>query len=127
MIKAVAIVLAIAALGYGIAALATGSTGLGLESESASAAAPECLPSHPVGSAEVAGLRVSPAPGSVTANPHTAISLLGAPPSRISRLTVEGSSSGRHGGRLVAFSQGDGASFLPDGTFQAGEQVKVTA
>ncbi len=126
MIKAAAIVLAIAALGYGIAALATGSAGLGLES-SATAAAPECLASHPVGSAEVAGLRVSPAPGSVTANPHTAISLLGAPPSRISRLTVEGSSSGRHGGRLVAFSQGDGASFLPDGPFQAGERVTVAA
>ena len=38
---------------------------------------------------------------------------------------VEGSSSGRHGGRLVAFSQGDGASFLPDGPFQAGEQVSL--
>ena len=54
MIKAAAIVLAIAALGYGIAALATGSAGLGLESESATAAAPECLPAHPVGSAELA-------------------------------------------------------------------------
>ncbi len=127
MIKAAAIVLAIAALGYGIAALATGSAGLGLESETASAAAPECLPDHPVGSADLDGLQVSPAPGSVTANPHTTISLLGAPPARISRLTVEGSSSGRHGGRLVAFSQGDGASFLPDGPFQAGEQVRVTA
>ena len=51
MIKAAAIVLAIAALGYGIAAIATGSAGLGLES-AATAAAPECLPAQPVGSAE---------------------------------------------------------------------------
>ncbi len=127
MIKVAAIVLAIAAVAYGIAALATGSAGLGLESEPASAAAPECLPLHPVGSADLDGVKVSPAPGSVTANPHTTISLLGAPASRISRLSVEGSSSGHHGGRLVAFSQGDGASFLPDGTFEPGEHVTVTA
>ena len=125
MIKAVAIVVALVALSYGIAALATGSADLGIDS--ASAAAPECLPAQPVGSSELDGVRVSPAPGSVTANPRTTISLLGAPPNRIGQLDVEGSSSGRHGGKLVAFSQDDGASFVPDSPFQSGEQVTVRA
>jgi hypothetical protein len=125
MLKVAAIVLALLALGYGIAALATGSAGLGIES--ANAAAPECLPAQPVGSAEVAGLKVSPAPGSVAANPHTTISLLGVPAARISQLSVEGSSSGRHEGRLLPYSQGDGASFVPNGAFDEGESVTVQA
>jgi len=125
MIKVAAIVLALVAAGYGIAALATGSANLGIES--AGAAAPECLPTQPVGSAEVAGLRVSPAPGSVTANPHTTVSLLGAAPSQVSEVRVEGSSSGRHEGRLVAYSQGDGASFVPTSPFREGESVAVRA
>jgi len=125
MLKTAVIVVAIVALGWGAAALITGSAGLGLESDAAGA--PECLPAAPVGPAEVAGVRVSPAPGSAAANPHTAISLLGAKPGEITKVSVEGSSSGRHGGRLLAYSQGDGASFVPDGPFRAGERVTVKA
>ena len=125
MLKTAVIVVVVAALAWGIAAIATGSAGLGLES--ASAGSPECLPAAPVGSAEVAGIRVSPAPGSVTANPHTTISLLGAKPGDITGVSVEGSSSGRHGGRLLTFSQGDGASFVPDSPFREGERVTVRA
>ena len=131
MLKTAVIVVAIAVVGWGVAAIATGSPGLGLESgggaTSADATAPQCLPATTVGSAEVAGVRVSPAPGSVAANPHTTVSLLGATPAQISGLSVEGSSSGRHEGHLEAYSQGDGASFLPDTPFQAGERVTVRA
>ncbi len=125
MRKLAVIVVALVVVGWGVAAIVTGSADLGLES--AADAAPECLPATPVGSAEVAGVSVSPAPGSVTASPHTSISLLGASPSQISRLRVEGSSSGAHAGRLRAFSQGDGASFLPDAPFRDGERVTVKA
>jgi len=131
MLKTAVIVVAIAVVGWGVAAIVTGSPGLGLESggtaPTADASAPECLPATPVGSAEVAGLRVSPAPGSVVASPHTTISLLGASVSQIGGLSVEGSRSGRHDGHLQAYSQGDGASFLPDSPFQAGERVTVRA
>ena len=131
MLKTAVIVVAIAVVGWGVAAIATGSPGLGLESgsakTSADAPAPECLPAAPVASAEVAGLRVSPAPGSVAGNPHTTISLLGAGAGQIGALSVEGSQSGRHEGHLEAYSQGDGASFLPDRPFRAGERVTVRA
>jgi Arylsulfotransferase (ASST) len=126
MRKLAVIVVALVIVGWGVAAIVTGSAGLGLES-SAAAAAPACLPSTPVGSAEVAGVSVSPAPGSVTASPHTSISLLGARPGQISRLTVEGSGSGAHAGRLLAFSQGDGETFVPDTPFRDGERVTVKA
>ena len=90
MRKLAVIVVALVVVGWGVAAIVTGSAGLGLESATA-AAAPACLPATPVASAEVAGMSVSPAPGSVVANPHTTISLLGATPGQISALSVEGS------------------------------------
>jgi hypothetical protein len=94
----------------------------------APAAAP-CLRSGPEPSAQLAGTRVdvSPAPATSTANPATQISFLGAPAGSISAVSVVGARSGKHSGRLVAFSQGDGASFLPDRPFSAGERVTVHA
>jgi hypothetical protein len=38
---------------------------------------------------------------------------------------VSGSLSGTHGGRLLGYSQGDGASFVPSRPFAAGETVRV--
>src|ERR1019366_4188984 len=51
--------------------------------------------------------------------------LLGAAPGAISAISVSGSVSGAHPGHLVAFSQGDGAAFVPSSPFQAGESVTV--
>jgi len=69
---------------------------------------------------------VSPEPGSITALPATQISFLNVDPSAIGTVTVVGSSSGSHAGTLEAYSQGDGASFVPKVHFTAGETVTVT-
>ena len=69
---------------------------------------------------------VSPAPGSQTADPKTQISFLGRPISELGTITVTGSESGVHTGRLLAYSTGTGASFVPDKPFVPGEVVTVT-
>ncbi len=71
------------------------------------------------------GLAVAPLPGSHDASPRTQISMLGTPPWDISNLDVTGSETGHHRGRLIGYSQADGASFVPDRPFRAGETVKV--
>jgi hypothetical protein len=68
---------------------------------------------------------VSPLPGSRDAPTGTQISMLGAPAGAISDVHVRGSASGSHGGRLAAYSQGDGASFVPSQPFAIGETVTV--
>lgn len=91
---------------------------------------PACLPNTTAPhSARLADtdVDVSPEPGSGTANPHTQISFLGAPAADIHVVSVTGSRSGRHTGSLRAYSQGDGASFVPDAPFDSGEQVSVRA
>ena len=95
----------------------------------AHSSAPACLPATVGRSAALAGVPVdvSPAPGSATADPRTQISFLGLTPSQIRKLSVVGARSGTHAGRLEAYSQGDGASFVPDAPFQPGERVLVRA
>ncbi len=51
--------------------------------------------------------------------------MLGQPASELSHVTVTGSLSGRHAGRLMTYSQGDGASFAPSSPFTQGERVSV--
>ena len=68
---------------------------------------------------------VSPIPGSHTALPTTQISIVGVPASKIGTIRVIGSVTGVHGGRLLAYSQGDGASFVPTTPFRSGEEVTV--
>ncbi len=63
---------------------------------------------------------VSPAPETDTANPHTQISFLGVAPAQIQDVSVVGEHSGHHSGQLHAYSQGDGASFVPNTPFDAG-------
>ena len=70
---------------------------------------------------------VSPEPDSRDASYLTQISFLGVPAADISGVVVAGSHSGTHAGRLAAYSQGDGASFLPDKPFTQGEVVTVHA
>jgi hypothetical protein len=71
------------------------------------------------------GLAVSPLPDSYDASTETQISMLGAPSSAIGAIHVSGSETGSHSGRLIAYSQGDGASFVPANGFVPGETVTV--
>ena len=71
------------------------------------------------------GVAVFPIPGTHYNRPQTQISFRGVTPSAIGPVQVTGSVSGVHTGHLAAHSDGDGASFLPDQPFTAGETVTV--
>jgi hypothetical protein len=70
---------------------------------------------------------MSPLAGSRDASPRTEISFLGVPIRDLKDVSVAGQRSGVHSGRLEAYSQGDGASFLPARAFSEGELVTVRA
>lgn len=96
-------------------------------SSSVAGPTPGCIPSYLNRSALLPGttLTVSPLPDSLDASSRTQISLLGAAPGAIAGVSVRGSRSGSHSGRLVGYSQGDGASFVPRHSFTPGETVTV--
>ncbi|MGO9488587.1 MAG: arylsulfotransferase family protein [Solirubrobacteraceae bacterium] len=122
-------------VGGGILVLLASATTLAvashrIEAEQAAFAAPpagRCVPTTLNRSAVLPGtsLAVNPLPDSYDALPWTQISLLGAPASALHKVVVTGSVSGRHAGRLRAYSQGDGASFVPSAPFLSGETVTV--
>jgi Arylsulfotransferase (ASST) len=90
--------------------------------------AARCVPSTLNRSAVLPGtsVAVSPLPGSYDASPRTQISLLGAAPVQApGGVRVSGSQTGSHRGRLIGYSQGDGASFVPSSPFRPGETVTV--
>src|SRR5271156_1563246 len=111
------------------AVVLAGCGGSGSHGSAQSGVSPACLPATLDHSAKLEGLGVdiSPAPETDTANPATQISFLGVPAARIHVVSVVGKRSGAHVGRLDAYSQGDGASFVPDTPFDAGERVFVQA
>jgi hypothetical protein len=119
---------AVAALAGALAALAF-CWAAPVHAAMAIAPAPVCVPSALNVSAALAGARVtvSPEPDSMDASAQTQISMLGVPADELLDITVTGSRSGAHAGSLVAYSQGDGASFLPARPFAAGELVTVHA
>lgn len=87
----------------------------------------ECVPGR-LNASDVlpaTGIAVSPLPDSRDASPRTQVSMLGVPKYDILAVAVTGSDTGRHAGRLLAYSQGDGASFVPNRPFRAGERVTV--
>ncbi|MDA0172340.1 arylsulfotransferase family protein [Solirubrobacter taibaiensis] len=69
---------------------------------------------------------VYPVPGTLTAGEETTLSFRGGPADAIGTVTVRGSRSGSHPGKLVAHPDGQGASFVPDKPFEANEKVSVT-
>ncbi len=102
-----------------------------IKSEEAAFALPaagRCAPTQLNRSAVLPGtsLAVTPLPDSYDAQPQTQVSLLGAPIAALSDVSVRGSVSGHHSGKLRAYSQGDGASFVPSAPFVSGETVTVT-
>jgi hypothetical protein len=72
-----------------------------------------------------APVNVFPIPGGRVAAPTTQITFRGIPAGQLGPIVVSGSASAAHPGRLVADSDGDGASFLPTTPFKAGETVTV--
>jgi hypothetical protein len=101
-----------------------------IASEQAAFAAPaaaRCVPTTLNASAVLPGtsLAVTPLPNPYDALAHTQVSLLGAPARALGHIRVTGSMTGSHGGRLRAYSQGDGASFVPSSPFMSGETVTV--
>jgi Arylsulfotransferase (ASST) len=90
-------------------------------------AAARCVPSTFNRSATLPGttLSVAPLPDSYDASYRTQISLLGVPAQSLGKLSVKGSRSGSHKGRLRPYSQGDGASFVLSKPLSQGETVTV--
>jgi hypothetical protein len=76
--------------------------------------------------AAASSVDVFPIPGGRVAAPQTQITFRGVPSSSIGTVTVTGSKSGAHSGRILADSDGDGGSFIPDHPFTAGETVTVS-
>ncbi len=72
-------------------------------------------------------MTVSPLPGSRDVSPRAQISFLGVPAGDLHGVSVAGSQTGVHRGRLAPYSQGDGASYLPSRPFAEGERVTVHA
>jgi outer membrane protein assembly factor BamB len=77
--------------------------------------------------APAASVAISPFPGTPSAMPKTQVSFLGASARALSGITVVGSSSGRHRGRLRSYASATGASFIPSKAFTPGERVTVRA
>jgi hypothetical protein len=79
------------------------------------------------GSAQVSPARVAtfPIAGSQAIRPEAQVSFRGAPAGALGPITVTGERSGAHAGALRPHSDGDGASFVPETPFLAGEKVIV--
>ena len=100
---------------------ACGSTG------ASPAAVSSLTPTADKAEAQANSVAVSPLPGTEDASPDTQISFLGEAGTRVSDVSIVGSRSGNHAGKLERYSTGTGMSFLPNAPFQAGEQVAVHA
>src|SRR5947209_18440696 len=66
---------------------------------------------------------VYPLAGSRLATPETQITFRGVPADQLGTITVTGSQSGPHPGKIEADSDGQGGSFLPNQPFQPDEVV----
>jgi hypothetical protein len=71
------------------------------------------------------GLDVQPFPGTPDASPRTQISFPSVAPWQIKAVSVRGSRSGPHGGRLIALPAGHGTAFIPRHPFTDGDDVSV--
>ncbi len=128
LLRRTLVLLGAAILTGSVAALAFGAKRIASENAAYKGpAAPQCVPSKLSRTDILPGTRlaVSPLPDSLDASYATQISFLGYPASALSGISVNGTASGGHPGRLQAYSQGDGASFVPNKPFHSGETVIV--
>jgi len=70
---------------------------------------------------------ISPLNGTPDASPYTQISFLGAPAGQIAGVTVTGSRTGRHTGKLEAYASAPGASYVLSHPLGQGESVTASA
>ena len=77
--------------------------------------------------ASASALTLSPLNGTPDASPSTQISFLGVNAGEIARVSVVGSRSGSHGGKLRSYASAVGASFVPGRAFTGGERVRASA
>jgi len=105
-----------------LAALALGACG-----SSSVGSPPKKVPASDAAAAAANPITVSPLPGTADASPTTQISFLGGPGTRVTDVSVVGSASGTHAGKLEAYSTGTGESFIPAAPFESGEHVAVSA
>jgi Arylsulfotransferase (ASST) len=94
---------------------------------SSRAASSVIAPKAVLAEARANSVAVSPLPGTEDASPSTQISFLGEAGTTVANVSVVGSHSGNHPGKLERYSTGTGASFVTNAPFQAGEQVAVHA
>ncbi len=111
----------VAALALCVGLCACGDTG------SSRAASGAIAPRAVLAEAQANSVAVSPLPGTEDASPSTQISFLGEPGTRVTNVSVVGSRTGNHPGKVKPYSTASGASFVPNKPFQAGEQVAVHA
>jgi hypothetical protein len=80
------------------------------------------------GGSRAAGPAVSvfPIAGSRLGPPGTQITFRGVPANQLGKITVVGSVSGNHAGKVESDSDGRGGSFMPDKPFTPGERVTVS-
>jgi hypothetical protein len=71
------------------------------------------------------GVSVYPQPGTISASPTTQLSFRDVAPTSLGQISVRGSRSGTHSGRIRAHSDGLGASWVPSKRFRSGETVTV--
>jgi hypothetical protein len=128
LLRRTLVLLGVTILAGSVAGLTFGAKRIATEDAAYSGrAGPSCAPSH-LGRSDIlpgTHLAVSPLPDSLDASYATQISMLGYPASSLSAISVSGSESGKHTGRLEPYSQGDGASFVPAKPFRSGETVVV--
>ena len=113
-----------AALGAAAVGSALAITACG---DAPAAGLPTSVPAANAAQAAANAISVSPLPGTSDASPTTQISFLGGAGTTVADVKVTGARSGRHSGRLEAYSTGTGESFLPSHRFASGERVNVSA
>jgi hypothetical protein len=103
-----------------------GAVGVPALARSAGTHGQRVRPARP-GPASAAALRVIPFPGTPDASPRTQIIFPSLTRSDLLSVTVAGSLSGLHRGRLVRLPDQAGTAFVPDRGFSPGERVRVSA
>jgi FlaG/FlaF family flagellin (archaellin) len=86
-----------------------------------------CTGFVPTAASATPAVSISPLNGTPDASPYSQISILGVAPSQISGVSVTGSRTGRHGGKLEAYASAPGASFVLAHPFTQGETVTASA